>query len=202
VIEITPYPIRPTDTPTPFPSAVATSLPLFTFTQQANCRKGPGTAYESMGFGQVGQQVPIEGLSDPLGWYYVQLQNGARCFAAGSTGDVSGSLDGLPVIPAPPLPVTPTPTPTLAPPAAPVLSVSDQVCDASQYAVRLSWKDVEGEAGYRVYRDGALVATLGANATVYDDLSPDFNSHDYRVEAFNAAGAASSATESSEGCVY
>jgi hypothetical protein len=88
------------------------------------------------------------------------------------------------------------------PPAAPTLSLNNQVCDATQYVVRLSWKDVEGETGYRVYRDGMLIATLGANTTVYDDSSPDYNGHDYRVEAFNAAGAASSATQSSPGCVY
>jgi hypothetical protein len=178
--------------------------PVFTFTQQANCRKGPNTAYESLGFGQVGEQVPIEGLSDPAGWYYVQLQNGARCFSAGSTGDVSGSLDGLPVIPAPPLPVlaTVTPTSTPEPPGAPELNVSTKICDSSEYVVRLSWKDVQGETGYRVYRDGALVATLGANATLYDDTSPDYNAHAYRVEAYNDAGTSSSATKNSEGCLY
>jgi hypothetical protein len=178
---------------TPVPSATPEASPAFTFTQQANCRKGPGTAYESLGIGQVGEQAPIQGLSNPLGWYYVELGNGARCFVAGSTGDVSGSLDGLPVIPAPPLPV--------APPA-PALNVSTKVCDSSEYVVRLSWKDVEGESGYRVYRDGSLIATLGANATVYDDAAPDYESHDYRVEAFNAAGAASSAALKSEGCLY
>jgi hypothetical protein len=192
-LETTPIPFS-TVTPTP-----ATG-PVFTFTQQANCRKGPGTAYESLGFGQVGEQVPIQGLSDPAGWYYVQLPNAARCFAAGSTGDVSGSLDGLPVIPAPPLPVLATSTPPA--PAAPTLSLNNQVCDATQYVVRLSWNNVEGEDGYRVYRDGSLIATLGANVTVYDDVSPDYNAHAYRVEAFNASGATSSATVGSEGCLY
>jgi hypothetical protein len=192
-LETTPIPFS-TITPTP---AVG---PVFTFTQQANCRKGPNTLYESLGFGQVGEQVPIQGLSDPAGWYYVQLPAGTRCFAAGSTGDVSGLLDDLPVIPAPPLPVLATSTPPA--PAAPTLSLNNQVCDATQYVVRLSWNNVEGEDGYRVYRDGSLIATLGANVTVYDDVSPDYNAHAYRVEAFNASGATSSATVGSEGCLY
>jgi hypothetical protein len=193
---------RPTPTTTPAPTTADDSAPSFTFSLGANCRKGPSTQYESLGFGQVGEQVPIQGLSDPAGWYYVQLPAGTRCFAAGSTGEATGPLDELPIIPAPPLPVTPTPTATLAPPAAPVLSVSNQVCDAVQYVVRLSWKDVDGETGYRVYRDGMLIAALGANTTVYDDSSPDYNAHDYRVEAFNAAGMASSGALKSAGCVY
>jgi hypothetical protein len=191
-LDITPIPLV-TITPT-------AAGPVFTFTQQANCRKGPNTLYESLGFGQVGEQVSIQGLSDPAGWYYVQLPAGTRCFAAGSTGDVSGLLDDLPVIPAPPLPVLATSTPPA--PAAPSLSLNNQVCDATQYVVRMGWKDVEGETGYRVYRDGGLIATLAANATIYDDTSPDYNAHDYRVEAFNASGATSSATVSSEGCLY
>jgi hypothetical protein len=181
------------------PTSGASASPVFTFTQQANCRLGPNTLYESLGFGQVGEQVPILGLSDPAGWYYVQLPTEARCFAAGSTGDVNGSLDGLPVVPAPPLPVA---TSTPLPPAAPSLSLNNHVCDATQYVVRLGWKDVEGETGYRVYRDGSLIATLGANAILYDDVSPDYNAHAYRVEAFNSAGVSSSVTVSSEGCLY
>jgi hypothetical protein len=191
-LDITPIPLV-TITPT-------AAGPVFTFTQQANCRKGPNTLYESLGFGQVGEQVSIQGLSDPAGWYYVQLPAGTRCFAAGSTGDVSGLLDDLPVIPAPPLPVLATSTPPA--PAAPSLSLNNQVCDATQYVVRMGWKDVEGETGYRVYRDGGLIATLAANATIYDDTSPDYNAHDYRVEAYNDAGTSSSATVSSEGCLY
>jgi len=180
-------------TPMPVPAA----LPLFTFTQQANCRKGPNTLYDSVGFGQIGQAAQIEGLSDPAGWYYVLLPNAVnRCFVAGSTGTVTGSTDGLSVIPAPPLPVAPVA------PAAPVLNVSNQICDATQYVVRLSWKDVDGEDGYRVYRDGALLATLGSGATSYNDASPDYSPHEYFAEAFNAVGEAASAKTKSPGCVY
>jgi hypothetical protein len=93
-------------------------------------------------------------------------------------------------------------TSTPLPPAAPSLSLNNHVCDATQYVVRLGWKDVQGETGYRVYRDGSLIATLAANATVYDDTSPDYNAHAYRVESFNAIGASSSASKNSEGCLY
>jgi hypothetical protein len=169
-------------------------LPSFVFTQSANCRTGPNTLYPGIGLGKVGQQAEIQGISNPPGWYYVLLPDGfTRCFVAGVTGDVTGPVDDLPVIPSPPLP---------APPAAPVLNVSNQTCTYLQYVVRLSWKDVEDETGYRVYRDGTLIATLGEGASSYDDNSPTYGSHGYMVEAYNTVGAAGSPVMNSAGCVY
>ena len=182
--------VVPLYTPTPTEAA----KPIFVFNKAAYCRKGPNTLYKSIGEGQPGQQAQIEGISDPPGWYYVLLVNGqTRCFVAGTVGDITGPVDGLPVIPAPPLPVVPN---------APVLNVSNQACDATQYVVRLSWKDVEGETGYRVYRDGTQIATLGAGAGSFDDNSPDYGSHSYQVEAYNAGGSAGSSVNYSTGCVY
>lgn len=57
--------------------------------------------------------------------------------------------------------------------------------------INLAWAasvDNVAVAGYRVYRDGALIATLG-NVTLYQDigLTPS-TSYSYRVQAFDAAG--------------
>ena len=176
------------------PPPPAEALPSFVFTQPANCRSGPNTVYPAVEIGQTGEQAEIQGISDPPGWYYLLLPDGyTRCFVAGSNGDITGSVAGLPVIPAPPLPT---------PPPAPVLNVSNQTCTAFQYIVRLSWKDVESETGYRVYRDGTLIATLGADTSTYDDISPTYSSHSYQVEAYNAHGAAASSIVNSIGCVY
>jgi hypothetical protein len=99
-----PTPDGPTSTPlSPPPPA---GSPIFTFIKPANCRKGPNTLYESVGFGEIGQQAQIEGISHPPIWYYVLLSDGlTRCFVAESTGDIIGLVNGLPVIPDPPLPV-------------------------------------------------------------------------------------------------
>ncbi len=183
-----------TDVPEPTATPAVAAAPMFTFDRQANCRQGPNTLYDSVGIGQVGQQVQIEGISDPVGWFYVLLPDGmTRCWVAGSTGDITGPVDGLPVVPAPTLPVGPL---------APELNVSTQICDSTKYVVRLSWKDVADEDGYRVYRDGVLIATLGADTIFFDDTSPDYGSHGYRVEAFNNYGSADSTVKVSEGCVY
>jgi len=185
-----------TATPTTATTATPTTAtaPIFTFTQQANCRKGPNTLYDLLGFGQIDQQVLIQGLSEPLGWYYVLLPDGVtRCWVAGSTGILTGPLDGLAVVPASKL---------LVGPAAPGLDVSNQTCDAKKYVVHLSWHDVEGETAYRVYRDGTLIATLDVDTDSFDDTSPDYKPHSYQVEAYNDYGAAGSPDINSEGCVY
>ena len=56
--------------------------------------------------------------------------------------------------------------------------------------------------GCRVYRDGKLIGTLPLDSTVFDDVSPDYNFHSYRVEAFNDTGSASSPAQISAGCLY
>jgi hypothetical protein len=98
--------------------------------------------------------------------------------------------------------VTTVAPPPASPPAPGKLSVSTKSCTASEYIVTLQWGNVKGEQGYRVYRDDKLIDTLPADSTVYDDASPDYNHHSYRVEAFNGAGASSTPAQNSAGCVY
>lgn len=55
--------------------------------------------------------------------------------------------------------------------------------------IRVTWSDRVIETGYRVYRDGALAATLAKDVTLFDDPGiPPGASHDYEVEAFNRCG--------------
>ena len=82
------------------------------------------------------------------------------------------------------------------------LGLTDVVCDAKQYRVTIGWLDqANDEDGYRVYRDGAVVATLGANATSYTDNPPKPGPHTYEVEAYNAAGASARLSVADKGCV-
>jgi hypothetical protein len=80
--------------------------------------------------------------------------------------------------------------------------VQELVCSSETYTVRLSWANVQGEDGYRIYRDGGLVETTGPNQTSYDDTPGNYEAHDYRVEAFNGSGANSTGTQSSTGCLF
>jgi CSLREA domain-containing protein len=90
----------------------------------------------------------------------------------------------------------------LPPPAAPGgLYVSDYMCSQNGYNVELSWDDkAEGEEGYRVYRDGSLVATLGPNATSYSESPPFGGPYQYGVEAFNEGGASNRTTVDVKSC--
>ncbi len=58
----------------------------------------------------------------------------------------------------------------------------------------------DNEDGYRVYRNGTVLANLGAGATSYTDHPPQGGPYNYKVEAFNGAGAASDTT-SDPGCL-
>jgi hypothetical protein len=63
-------------------------------------------------------------------------------------------------------------------------------CTSGVLSVSLSWNDkADNEEGYRVYRDGALIADLSAGTTSYKDTAPIISgNYTYVVTAFNAAG--------------
>jgi subtilisin-like proprotein convertase family protein len=56
-------------------------------------------------------------------------------------------------------------------------------CDS----VHVDWTDVAHETGYRIYRDGVLIFTTGANSFFISD-APSPGSYTYTVEAFNSCG--------------
>jgi len=72
---------------------------------------------------------------------------------------------------------------------------SVQASDGTDCAVHLAWNAVAQATGYRVYRDGALLATLGAGATSFDDAGTPPRQHAYCVEAFNACGGSARACD-------
>jgi hypothetical protein len=213
----------------PFPSLplpidpeeiIPLSAPMARFTKNANCRRGPGTAYGIATSLSQGQEVMLGGRNAEGSWWWALLpESTGHCWVSDSVVDVDGPVLELPIIAAPPLPTdtpTPTPTPTpkppkpkpskpkLSPPAAPSqLTVANKVCTDTKYRVTLEWFDVANyEDGYRVYRDGQLLAKLGKNANRYKDSPPGSGPYTYGVEAFNAAGASGRPTVFEEGCLY
>lgn len=179
-----------TPTPTPLPSP-----PMAKFIQNAFCRKGPGTEYGTAAAYEKGQETELIGRSEPgrPSWWYTVL----RCWVSDTTTETSGPVDGLQIIPAPPTQVPVTP------PSAPArVRVTDMVCDAKQYRVTIGWLDQsDNEDGYRVYRDGSLIVTLGANVTSYTDNAPKPGPHTYAVEAYNEGGASARESVVDKGCV-
>ncbi|MGZ6825189.1 MAG: fibronectin type III domain-containing protein, partial [Mycobacteriales bacterium] len=89
---------------------------------------------------------------------------------------------------------TPAPPDTTAPSVPGALAVTGSASNS----VSLSWSastDDTGVAGYTVYRDGALLATVAGTATTYVDgtVAPETR-YGYSVDAFDAAGNHSAAT--------
>ena len=164
----------------------------------ANCRRGPGSNYDVVTAFTQGQRIRVEGRNNESTWWYVLIPNSTgHCWAAGSTLALPVPIIEVPIIAAPP-------TPTVAsPPSAPgKLAVSEQVCTDQAYTVTLSWTDVTGNDGYRVFRDGSQIATLGGNATSYTDSPPSSGPFTYGVEAYSAAGVSPRPTVNEPGCVY
>ncbi len=88
------------------------------------------------------------------------------------------------------------------PPEAPGrLRVSDWVCDPKLYRATLEWFDLaDNESGYKVYRNGELLATLPANSTSYVDNPPFGGPYTYDVVAFNDGGVSPKASVVVKSC--
>jgi hypothetical protein len=206
----TPVPAAEAEATATFTQQAPTS-PIFVFNVPANCREGPSQAYSVALSFLEGQQAPIEGRNADNSWFWVVGPNGGHCWVSTVTGTPQGPYTTVAVVNPPPPPAVtteapPTQEPTPPPPQPPAapggFNVANQQCDSDAYIVRLSWNDVSGEQGYRVYRDAVLIFSLGANATSYDDNSGDYNGHAYRVEAWNGVGTGTTGTKNSTGCLY
>ena len=119
----------------------------------------------------------------PDGFYDAALTPG-RTFTDGDisikTESVVGGVATVQVI------TTPAPPADTAPPSAPGAVAAEPASDH----VTLSWTpstDDVGVAGYRIFRDGALVQTTTATTWTDTSVTPAA-SYSYRVEAYDAAG--------------
>jgi hypothetical protein len=98
--------LEPTFTPTPTLGA-----PFAEAVQNANCRFGPGTVYDVVGYLLEGQSAPIAGRNAEGTWWAIALPERRQpCWVSGSTVQASGELGPVQVLAAPPTP-TPSPTP-------------------------------------------------------------------------------------------
>ena len=88
--------------------------------------------------------------------------------------------------------LTPMATVALSTPGAPVWSVYKYTCELAvgggTMTMNLGWTDhSDNEEGYKVYRDGLVIATLAPNSTEYVDVAfvATGKALSYSVEAFN-----------------
>jgi Zn-dependent metalloprotease len=113
-----PTPEGPAPAPLPEPPALTElgtteTIPTFTLSKNAFCRKGPSTVYDDVTDFLQGQSVQIDGRNqDKPRWWWVLIPGSSEhCWVSDSAGSASGPLDGVKVVSAPPLPPTATPSP-------------------------------------------------------------------------------------------
>jgi hypothetical protein len=97
-----------TDTPQGKPSVI--------LLQNANCRKGPSTAYESVDAYPAGQLLLVDGRNEQAPWWWqVQLPTNAKkhCWISSASGQPQGDPNLLPVILVPPPPTVTSKPPSI-----------------------------------------------------------------------------------------
>jgi hypothetical protein len=196
-----PPPSDPPITAIPFEPFVPTVL------ETAPCWLGPGAQYEVVSSVYEGEEVDLLGIGAIDGWLVINNPRyNVPCWVAEERVEVDPQLDwtNLVVFPVPILPTATSPVPQPSTPAAPKGLTSTTICASPIYNVNLSWKDKSNnESGFRVYRDGVLIATLGPNASQFTDTNPTNSSgHNYTVKAYNSVGESGAAAVSSAGCIF
>ncbi|HRQ31475.1 MAG TPA: hypothetical protein PLM89_00055 [Anaerolineales bacterium] len=196
-------PITATFSPIPRPSVTSVttsptpSTPLLTLVQQVDCRAGPGQSYESLFIYPANTSLAILGRYDAENYWLVQSPESSRrqCWISGAYGQASGNLAEAPN-------VTPPPPPAAQQPLhAPSSQSWNYTCayngNGYNIVVALTWSDKSNnETGFRVLRNGGLIADLPANSTAYTDSATIYAGQTfvYRIETYNSAGTAGANT--------
>jgi hypothetical protein len=179
-----------TATPTVGPTGTITptySVPMLKVLEQTNCRSGPGQDYEVVYTYLAWKELEIVGNYPEKNYWLVkspESPNGV-CWLWGEYVEVSGSYWVVSS-------VTPPPTATIPPPKAPSVEW-DYFCSyaTNKIDVTLKWSDVAiSETGYRVIRNGQLVAELPADSTTFIE-SIDLVANEktiYEIEVYNGSG--------------
>ena len=182
-------------TPTAVLETIFTPTPVpldLTFTLNAFCRKGPSVRYNDVTTFTSGDQTQVVGQSDvePRWWLVRSLKGDENCWVSEVVVSVTDAWESLPAIPV-----------DLPLPDAPVYFNDAATCNNTNRDVKLSWDNtVSGATGYRIYRDGVLIATVGANVAIYVDTVAYGKTFSYELEAINANGASERLGITSLGC--
>ena len=200
-VPATSTPVAPTAMAVPVPTATETNPPPPTATEpptptaqltpevnpgmNAYCRKGPGTNYYPITFLQAGNNYTIVGQNGLNTWWLIQAPGNITCWMGDPTSVLAGPVWQVSIQTAPPLPQKPGDF------------IATPTCHSALNIlyVEFSWLAQDNAIGYRLYRNGNLLADLGPNTTYYEDHTPPFGVDlRYALEAYNEYGVADRAT--------
>jgi hypothetical protein len=131
------------------------------------------------------QNAAVLGKDSTGGYWLIETTSG-ECWVAVQDVAITGNAQTIPEV------TPPSSTPEGVPAEPGSLFYSYACPSLTEATITLTWEDVANdESGYRVYRNGAMIAELPANSPTYtDDTSRDSGSvFSYGVEAFNSIGA-------------
>lgn len=162
--------------------AAAASAPRLTVREATNCRTGPGTDYDIVVTYPVGTQLEVAGRDQSGNFWQVKSAESPTglCWMWNEFVDVTGNPEAVPGVTVPATAISVT---------SEVLIVDqwEYSCDGGMLTFTLSWRDRDGdESGYRIFRNGALLAELPAGSTAYADTfeMATAESVEYYLQAF------------------
>ncbi len=165
------------------------SQPLASVGDVTNCRTGPGVNYQRITQILPDDPVEIIGFFPPN--YWIVSTTAGTCWVSAEFVTPSGSFAAVPTVTAPP-------TPFGGDPDAPSFAKTDgwsYFCYSGLADITLKWVDKStSETGYRVLRNGEVAAELPANSSTYSETISLLSGQSvgYQIQAFNAAGQATS----------
>jgi hypothetical protein len=177
----------------PTPTITPTySVPMAEITGNTNCRTGPSQTYEIIYTFLPGAKTEIVGQYPQDNYWIVKLPNSSStCWMWGGYATISGSFW---VVPTATIPPTVTPS---APNTPSGLSFQYSCGAGGDITVTLTWHDnSDGEEGFRVLKDGAVVAQLPSNSVTYTDVfyGVSTQKYSYAIEVFSGSMTARSGT--------
>jgi len=171
--------------------APADSTPVLTLREATNCRTGPGTEYDIIVTYQAGAKLEIAGRYEPGNFWLVKSNESpsGTCWLWGEYAEATGNYESVSI-------VTPPPTPASVDPQALIVDQWNYSCNAGTLTFTLNWRDrANDETGYRVFRNGDLLAELPANSTAYADslTVSEGDSVEYYLQVLGPGGTLNSA---------
>jgi hypothetical protein len=174
----------------PPPTSTPTFVkPLLYINDNTQCRTGTSSNFQGVAALSAGVTVELIGKDTSQSAWLIKVPNNAvTCWVLAGDGSPSGDYESLPE-------VTPQPS-TQKPPGIPAFVGWPWFCTYSngvmyKATVNLSWIDPANDAnGFRVYRQGTLIADLPAKTTSIIDTVEVVTGTDlsYGIAAYNDAG--------------
>jgi hypothetical protein len=179
--------------PTIQPNATPTGGPTtLTVDSNTNCREGPSTDYKVVIVLVPGSTYQIIARAqDNKYWVVTEIGKSNLCWVPAEMSNAFGNVTLLPAV----TPAAPTSSAGALQPPVGLQWQYDCVFNGipGNIQVVLNWTDrSNNETGFRVYRDGSVIGTVGAGVTTYVETFTGSVTapYSYRISSFNETGEA------------